>query len=1226
MKKTLLTLLLVMITGISWAQSGWEQPEAGSYASYCEVAFTLDFGKGDYNGETAYEIAAFIDDELRGFTKEFIKNDNGYNLYTLIVYGNEADIEKPISFKFYDPTTGITYNDIYVSKGGNERTINFDTEASNKGYKLNIKLKESGWEQPEAGSYASYCEVAFTLDFGKGDYNGETAYEIAAFIDDELRGFTKEFIKNDNGYNLYTLIVYGNEADIEKPISFKFYDPTTGITYNDIYVSKGGNERTINFDTEASNKGYKLSAVIITSIDIEDATLYKGGEGFTPEAIINEGYVSPDKVTINYTADDNEYIKIEDNKIIPTGIGGPATVTAACDDAGISTTFDVTVISALESVTVSNDSIEFTRNANGEVEITGLPTPTFNWIADAPEAAKTNESYTLTSSDPAVIEIREGKAISLKDGFADITYTSVYDDTKSATFTVEAIQGISSIAIDNATIYLGTEGYTPVAKIFKGETEVTDATFSLSVAEGVTAVKIENNKIIPAGIGTATVTATCNEATAVTATFTVTVKSALESVTLGKTTLTYQRKTNEEEEIQLPAPTFNWIADAPEAVKTNNAYTITSSDPTVIEIREGKAVSLKQGSANITYTSKYDATKSATLVVNVEQIFVKEIIQFDFEEGIPQNAVLKDLDGLTPYKKLDYPTKTAWRVVTDPEDELNQVIQSCSYYDTGGSANDWIVFPNVELPADADACKLFWRSRSAYPTYKDGYAIYATTEKITSSTNFENVGWQRVFNVPRADNPETWKSWECDMSKFAGQTISLAFNNSTSDGWYLYIDDITICSRETLPKGSVKITSSKYAKENAGIVTARFKGGMFDNVYKFDARLVINDEIVTDRQQFKKTIAPNDTYQFTMSAKVNGSVGEIKNYRIEIINSDNDDCYASDEGQFIFIKDLKETKKVVAETFVNNDNGHSIQAIEGYKLMASEPWFIGLQLHGDKNGYEPMTPKNEPAYKQLITETYNIEDGRTVIIDRLHTGEAYNDISKLSNSRNKELVLVKADIKGVTYSDKIVVETSTIFALNSENSDCSYSFILTEDNVVNTQRNMYYGGGYGSFNGYETMDLFVNVSFNDVVRKTYTGATYGKDILAGDTVKNAIKLDIPENILEPANLKMTMIITDNETGEIINAARCALAYNGGASPDITGIEENEAEGTISIENGCITYNGYSTVKVQVYTTLGEFVGSATGEGNVNITLPEQRGIYIVEICDGNNTFIKKVIK
>ena len=1220
MKKTLLTLLLVMITGISWAQSGWEQPEAGSYASYCEVAFTLDFGKGDYNGETAYEIAAFIDDELRGFTKEFIKNDNGYNLYTLIVYGNEADIEKPISFKFYDPTTGITYNDIYVSKGGNERTINFDTEASNKGYKLNIKLKESGWEQPEAGSYASYCEVAFTLDFGKGDYNGETAYEIAAFIDDELRGFTKEFIKNDNGYNLYTLIVYGNEADIEKPISFKFYDPTTGITYNDIYVSKGGNERTINFDTEASNKGYKLSAVIITSIDIEDATLYKGGEGFTPEAIINEGYVSPDKVTINYTADDNEYIKIEDNKIIPTGIGGPVTVTAACDDAGISTTFDVTVISALESVTVSNDSIEFTRNANGEVEITGLPTPSFNWIADAPEAAKTNENYTLTSSDPAVIEIREGKAISLKDGFADITYTSVYDDTKSATFTVEAIQGISSIAIDNSTIYLGAEGYTPVAKIFKGETEVTDATFSLSVAEGVTAVKIENNKIIPAGIGTANVTATCNEATAVTATFTVTVKSALESFKLPNTSIEYTRATEGEEILDIPTPIFNWAADAPEAVKTNNGCTITSSDPTVIEIRESKAVSLKEGTAVITYTSNYDKTKSATLAVTVKQTVIKSLIKFDFENGMPEGTILKDFDKQTPNSNVDFPQNAIWRIKKDPNDPKNNVIESCSFYTEKVQANDWLIIP-ITLPKNPQDCQLFWRSRSGVATFLDCYSIVLYEGKITEDTDILNLKWKNIGYVDRDSNRSTWKSWQKDLSAYAGEEVYIAFVNNTLQGWTLLIDDITICNKETLPKGSVIITSDKYGKKGDGVVKARFKAGILEHINQFKAQIVAEgDKPIT--QVFNVSVAPNDTCIFTFDNKIHGEISEVKNYKVELIDNDTEYCYAYDESNVTFIMDFDGEKNILAESYVSTNGEFSLMAYDGYDLMKEKSWFIGLNLH--HNDY--FTPSEENEYNKLLTNKYNLDEGREVIIDRKLKGNSYNEIGSLSDKRKENIILAKAKIEGKIYSDKILINAFTTFALNSNLVDYSYSFVLTEDKLSGTQYNPYSGGLFGSFNGYENMDQNIAMTYDDVVRKTYSGEAYSKDILAGTEYESKWLLDIPTNIAVPQNLKMTMIITDNKTGEIINAARCALAYNGGIAPDITGIEENEAEGTISIENGCIIYNGYSTVKVQVYTTLGEFVGSATGEGNVNITLPEQRGIYIVEICDGNNTFIKKVIK
>ena len=111
----------------------------------------------------------------------------------------------------------------------------------------------------------------------------------------------------------------------------------------------------------------------------------------------------------------------------------------------------------------------------------------------------------------------------------------------------------------------------------------------------------------------------------------------------------------------------------------------------------------------------------------------------DFENGIPETVILKDYDGLTPKSGLGFPENTAWSIWSDPNASINNVVGSCSYYENGGQANDWLVIPDIALPEDSASCQMFWRSRSAWDTYKDGYVVVITTEKIEPDTEIGNL-------------------------------------------------------------------------------------------------------------------------------------------------------------------------------------------------------------------------------------------------------------------------------------------------------------------------------------------------------------------------------------------------------------------------------------------------------------------------------------------------------
>ena len=462
MKKQLLTLLLVMAGMVSWAQSGWTDP-GNTYHQKTVVYATLNCGNMT-NGDILPEVAAFIDGEVRAVTSNYQMNDIG-NIYTLQVGGNDADMGKEISFKVYDPATGL----IYPLEVCNEEGVPLETGITYQG----------------DFSYAVKDESTGLYDI--------TLHKLYAT---PVERITVEYKSEDNPV---VPLKVGEETTVENYVTFKFQTdtgaeptiPENPLVWNLDIVDNFGNPTSYYLDIETNSDGFNIATGLnktnyavragvaigngnlgadvnfivtqpVTSIEVADAVIYLGVGRFVPQPLFNGGKSEPNNTgfTLSVETEDEDVVRVVGQAIIPQALG-EATVTATSEEnPDISTTFKVTVISALESmdVVLDTDAYEYTRNSDGEEIIEELPNPTFNWTVGAdgkPVISNGDETFTIESSDPEVIRIdkqetEEGTEIlpmSLKKGTAQITYTSNYDPSKSVTFTVVVKQGVQEIAI-----------------------------------------------------------------------------------------------------------------------------------------------------------------------------------------------------------------------------------------------------------------------------------------------------------------------------------------------------------------------------------------------------------------------------------------------------------------------------------------------------------------------------------------------------------------------------------------------------------------------------------------------------------------------------------------------------------------------------------------------------------------------------------------------------------
>ena len=154
------------------------------------------------------------------------------------------------------------------------------------------------------------------------------------------------------------------------------------------------------------------------------------------------------------------------------------------------------------------------------------------------------------------------------------------------------------------------------------------------------------------------------------------------------------------------------------------------------------------------------------------------LVQEDFSGGIPSGWQVIDNDGYPLNSSMSQFT-AAWISYVDGNDS---VAASSSYFDDTLQASDYLILPKQDLLTFS---KLSWEARSVDASYPDGYyVLLSTTDSALSSFTDtlmtvyeENFIWNR-------------KSLLLDTMGYANQSVYIAFENMTVDGFILLLDDI----------------------------------------------------------------------------------------------------------------------------------------------------------------------------------------------------------------------------------------------------------------------------------------------------------------------------------------------------------------------------------------------------------------------------------------------------
>jgi hypothetical protein len=139
-------------------------------------------------------------------------------------------------------------------------------------------------------------------------------------------------------------------------------------------------------------------------------------------------------------------------------------------------------------------------------------------------------------------------------------------------------------------------------------------------------------------------------------------------------------------------------------------------------------------------------------------------------------------DNNTPHANIAALFPNAWDVQGEPDDTLNKVAASPSWFTAVAPADRWMITPAITVTA---GMTLSWAGKGQDPAYLDGYQV-----KISQT------GKNKADFVTMAANvtaeTETWSSRNYNLSAFAGKTIYVAFIQNSTDMFYVMIDDIRV--------------------------------------------------------------------------------------------------------------------------------------------------------------------------------------------------------------------------------------------------------------------------------------------------------------------------------------------------------------------------------------------------------------------------------------------------
>ena len=173
------------------------------------------------------------------------------------------------------------------------------------------------------------------------------------------------------------------------------------------------------------------------------------------------------------------------------------------------------------------------------------------------------------------------------------------------------------------------------------------------------------------------------------------------------------------------------------------------------------------------------------------QVFFEDFEQTDPNSpALPNGWVVFDVDAQTPDPAVAQFT-AAWIATNDPDNAGGFNIQSTSFYNPPGQADDWVITPAINLTQDNF---LYWRARAQDAERRDGYTVHVSTTGATVAACQANPA---VFSIANEQAIQPVRRYvNLDAAGYANQQVHICFRNNSVDRYILMLDDIEVAEAD----------------------------------------------------------------------------------------------------------------------------------------------------------------------------------------------------------------------------------------------------------------------------------------------------------------------------------------------------------------------------------------------------------------------------------------------
>lgn len=209
---------------------------------------------------------------------------------------------------------------------------------------------------------------------------------------------------------------------------------------------------------------------------------------------------------------------------------------------------------------------------------------------------------------------------------------------------------------------------------------------------------------------------------------------------------------------------------------------------------------------------------NANILENHQSPFLGKALVFqeDFDGNGPGFSAWTtiDGDGKTPAPAVSFIT-TGWNSIDKWGANGNfggpagdYAAMSTSWYSPAGTSNDWLITPQISIPAGTSTFQ--WDAKAQDADYPDGYKVMLAPNGGNTIADFT----VELYSTA-AEDPD-WITRSVSTSEYAGTTVRLAFVNNSTDQFLLLVDNISLdASGPTGPAGCLTAPNGQYPSATA---------------------------------------------------------------------------------------------------------------------------------------------------------------------------------------------------------------------------------------------------------------------------------------------------------------------------------------------------------------------------------------------------------------------------